>query len=247
MQQNPSAYGPLSTLFYNAIKPCPTEREVQFYSKFIEQNTNGRVLEAMSGSGRLQISLLQRGYIVDGVDNSSAMLQSCRERCTALGLTPDLHEQSLLELSLPHQYKTIIIAVASFQLINDKTEALAALKRLRAHLAPDGVVLIDMFTPDQSETEATERSVRLDKHRTIRVRSRKIFEPEAQQAYGYCNYELLENGIPMHHEHELIQVTWYSDDELQKLFADAGLAIVTIHETTLRASGPSRIVQACHA
>ena len=81
------------------------------------------VLEAMSGSGRLLIPLLQRGYNVEGVDNSPIMLERCRERCAALSLNPRLYEQSLENLSLIQRYGVVTIAVGSFQLIVDPAAA----------------------------------------------------------------------------------------------------------------------------
>lgn len=237
------AYGNLCTLFYDATKTYAPEREVNFYASFIEQNP-GRVLEAMSGSGRLQIPLLQRGYVVDGVDSSDAMLASCRARCAQLQLTPEIYQQSLQKLNLPHKYATITIAVGSFQLIYDRAEALAALIKLRKHLLPNGNLLIDLFTPDPAPEKLSERIVRLDNHRVIRLLTREVVDVEAKRADAFCNYELLVDGTLTAHEHELMQVTWYEEDELESFFAQAGLKIVAIHDETFRQGRPSHVVQA---
>ena len=142
------AYGLLCSQFYDATEKYASEQEVDFFVSCIAQHP-GRVLEAMSGSGRLQIPLMQHGYIVDGVDHSAPMLARCRQRCATLGLElPELYEQSLENLTLPHQYGTVIIAVGSFQLITDSKLALQALKNLHAHMLPDGNLWIDIFVPD---------------------------------------------------------------------------------------------------
>ena len=130
-KDNLQAYGELSSLFYDAIEHYASQQEVDFFASCIEQNP-GRVLEAMSGSGRLQIPLMQRGYVVDGVDISAPMLARCQQRCAKLGLTPELYEQSLENLSLPNVYNTVIIAFGSFQLITDEDCALKSLKNLYA-------------------------------------------------------------------------------------------------------------------
>ena len=94
-KNNLQAYGKLCGLFYDATEKYASEDEVNFFASFVELYP-GRVLEAMSGSGRLQIPLMQRGYVVDGVDHSYAMLARCRQRCAKLEFTmPQLYEQSL--------------------------------------------------------------------------------------------------------------------------------------------------------
>jgi cyclopropane fatty-acyl-phospholipid synthase-like methyltransferase len=242
---DPIAYGNLCTLFYDATKGYAPERELNFYASFIERYP-GRVLEAMSGSGRLQIPLVLRGYTVDGVDTSDTMLASCRARCAELCLKPELYNQPLQELALPHRYATVTIAVGSFQLIYDRIQALEALKKIHAHMHPTGSnLLIDIFTPDFANGEKhSTRIARLDNQRVIRLQTREIFDEHARIADAFCNYELIVNGVLEQHEHELIQVTWYTDQELKELFNASGFTIVAIHDEQFRASGPSRIVQA---
>lgn len=238
----PQAYGNLCSLFYDATKAFAPEREVNFYASFIENNP-GRVLEAMSGSGRLQIPLIQRGYIVDGVDNSATMLTRCRERCAELKIFPELYEQSLEKLKLPHHYNTVTIAVGSFQLLHERDVALQALKNIRAHMQDAGNLLIDIFMPDFSG-ERTVRVAPIDEHTAIRLTTRYVFYEQEKLADAFCNYELLVNNIVQQYEHELIQVTWYSDDELEELFHAAGFKVIAFYDESFRSSGPSRVVQA---
>jgi SAM-dependent methyltransferase len=238
-----TAYGNLCSQFYDATKAYAPEKEVDFFASFIEQNP-GRVLEAMSGSGRLQIPLMQRGYVVDGVDNSPAMLARCRQRCAELGLQPELYEQSLESLSLPHTYATVTIAVSSFQLITDRAVALKALQNLHMHMLPEGNLLLDIFVPDRDIDKRSVRMARLDDHRVIRLTTRHMFDEEKKLADAYCCYELLVDGVVQQQEDEFMQVVWRSDDEWQKLLGEAGFEIVTIYDETFRSSGPSRVIHA---
>lgn len=236
-------YGKLCSLFYDATKTYAPQREVDFYASFIEQN-KGRVLEAMSGSGRLQIPLMQCGYSVDGVDNSAIMLGRCRQRCAALNLSPELYEQSLENLVLPHKYVTVTIAVGSFQLIVDRQKALQALKNIHAHMRTDGNLLVDIFVPDMTGELRSVRIARLDEHTQIRLTTRHIFYEQEKRADVFCSYDLIVNGHSEQQENELIHLTWYADEEFTQLLNQAGFAVVKIHEETLRSTGPSRIVQA---
>lgn len=198
----------------------------------------------MSGSGRLQIPLMQRGYTVDGVDRSPSMLARCRERCATLGLSPELYEQSLEELSLPHTYATVIIALGSFQLIVAREAALKALKALRAHMAEESDLLIDIFVPDRTVDSWITTTVRINNELEIRLTTRYLFDEQRQVADGICHYELLVDGQVKVREDELIEVVWYTDDEVRGLLAEAGFEVVDFYERSFRAAGPSRIVHA---
>lgn len=243
MNDKPLSYGKLCSIFYDATKAYAPEAEVNFYAKFIKENS-GRVLEAMSGSGRLQIPLIQKGYVVDGVDNSESMLERCKKRCKELNLNPEIYNQSLEDLKLPHKYSTITIAVGSFQLICDRSSSLIVLKNLRAHMEPNGNLLIDVFVPDFNADPRSERFSRIDSHTVIKLTTRYVYDFENKLADGFCNYELIVDGQVIERESELITVTWYSDQELENLFDQAGFKIVKIYDETFRASGPSRVVHA---
>lgn len=237
------AYGELSSLFYDATEHYASEQEVKFFSSCIEQHP-GRVLEAMSGSGRLQIPLMQQGYVVDGVDISYAMLARCRQRCAQLNLEPELYEQSLENLALPHKYNTVIIAVGSLQLITHQDLLLKALKNLNAHMLPGGNLLIDTFMPDITLDEYSVSTVRLDERRIIRLTKRHVFDLEKKIADSFCLYELIVDGIVRQQEDELIEVFWLSDAEWQELLLKAGFEVTRIHDEKLRKSELSRVIHA---
>src|SRR5207245_8672889 len=65
-------------------------------------------LEAMSGSGRLLIPLLQQGRNVHGADLSPAMVESCAARLSAAGLSTPLFRQDVVTLNLPFRYVAAI-------------------------------------------------------------------------------------------------------------------------------------------
>lgn len=238
---NQTAYGKLCSLFYDATKQYATKKEVDFYANFINQRP-GRVLEAMSGSGRLQIPLMQRGYVVDGVDNSKAMLERCKERCAQLHLEPELYEQSLELFSSPYTYATVTIAVGSFQLLSTYAVALAALKNIHAHMQKGGNLLIDLFIPDVASENWTKRVVRIDSATVIRATTRYVVHEDARLVDAFCLYTLMVNGMVEKQENEYMQITWYTDESITQLLNEAGFEVVCFYDETLRSTGPSRIV-----
>lgn len=244
MNYNTNAYGSLCSLFYDTVKKHPTAGELTFYLSFLHKKP-GRVLEAMCGNGRLLIPFMQHGYTVDGVDNSPAMLERCRQRCEELGLKPELFANTLDSFISPHRYTTVTIAVASFQLITDRASALASLQNLHTHMQKNGTLLIDIFVPNTSSTERITRSARIDQNATITCSTRYIFDEEKKIADAFCTYELIVNGMLEKQEHELLQITWYSDEEITDLLTQAGFEVIRFYDETFRSSGPSRIVEAC--
>lgn len=242
-KNNIPAYGQLCSLFYDATEHYASEQEMNFFISCIQQHP-GRVLEAMSGSGRLQIPLMQRGYVVDGVDNSYAMLARCRQRCALLGLGPKLYQQSLENMVLPYQYGTIIIAVGSLQHITDPVLVLKALKNLHAHMLVGGNLLIDIFEPDRTIDEFCVSKVRLDEHRTIRLTKRHIFDDVKKMATTFCLYELMVDGIVCKQENELTQVVWRSDDEWKELLLKANFEVMRIYDESFSKSELSRVIHA---
>jgi ubiquinone/menaquinone biosynthesis C-methylase UbiE len=73
------------------------------------------VLDVGCGTGRLLLDYLGQG--IDGMDNSPAMLALCRHKATTLGINPTLYEQYLETMSLPRQYRMIMITSSTLQLV----------------------------------------------------------------------------------------------------------------------------------
>jgi ubiquinone/menaquinone biosynthesis C-methylase UbiE len=237
-----NTYGKLCAEFYDACKKFASLQEVNFYEKFIKKG--GKTLEAMSGSGRLQIPLILNGHEVHGVDSSKTMLENCRQRANQLGVKAVLFEQSLSSMLLPHTYNTVTIAVGSFQLITDKNEALAALKNLRAHMVTSGNLLIDFFVPETSNTAASTRETILDEKTKIRLTTRYKFDIDNRLAYGFCEYEKLIDNVVHEKEEETIKICWYQDEELENLLIKAGFKITKLYQERLRGSTDSEIIHA---
>lgn len=236
-----SYYGSLCAIFYDEVKKFAPQPELDFYTSFMSKD--GRVLEAMTGSGRLQIPLMQLGYAIDGVDCSSDMLARCVLRSAQLNLVPNLYQQYLDQLVTPFKYKTVVIAVGSFQLITTHQVALDSLVKIREHMLPDGDLLFSIFDPLQAEPWS-KRSVRLSGSTILNLITRRIIDPERKIADAYCNYELVIAGQVEQQEQELISVTWYSDSELEQLLDSAGFKLVKIHAYPMPNSDNSRIVHA---
>jgi SAM-dependent methyltransferase len=121
----------------------------------LAQQTNGSLLELGCGSGRLLLPLARAGHPVIGLDNSPAMLERARTKLAkeaeAVQSRVRLVEADMAEFNLngraPHsRYPLILIPYNTFMHL-DSAQALATLKRVKAHLGEDGKLFIDLANP----------------------------------------------------------------------------------------------------
>jgi SAM-dependent methyltransferase len=227
-----AAYGPLCTLFYDADKPRASAGEIEWYAARLPRDA-GPSLEAMSGSGRLLIPLLQAGFNVHGADLSASMLASCEARLAATTFKTPLFRQDVVSLNLPFRYVAAIIAAGSFQLLFEPLAAQKALQRIRAHLVDPGLLLIDLFVPPEAihppgaplvhvETAA------LPDGTTIARRSEMFVDAEGRRIDLKSRYEQRERAKVLAREDETLAMTWYGEEEIIALLRDAGFRDVVV-------------------
>jgi SAM-dependent methyltransferase len=90
------------------------------------------------------VPLAKAGVRVAGFDPSPEMLAQCRERCAAAGLAVDLSQQRFEDFQYDRSFAAVLVPVGSFTLVADYDTALAVLRRFYAHLAPGGILIIDV-------------------------------------------------------------------------------------------------------
>lgn len=221
-----SGYGTLGTLFYDAVRPRASNAEIEWYGTRLPRDA-GPILDAMVGSGRLLIPLLEAGLQVHGVDNSEAMLASCERRLTAAGRTTRLYRQSVAALNLPARYAATFIAAGAFQLLADPIMALDALLRIRAHLIEPGLLLLDLFVPTQAEHPpgapiVEVRTVMPGEGVQIGQRSETVLNVDRRRIDVRTRYERRDRAAITAREDEARALTWYSEEEAVTLVRDAG-------------------------
>jgi SAM-dependent methyltransferase len=125
--------------------PNPAE-DILFFRRMVER-FGTPALDVGCGTGRTLLPALRDGLEVEGCDISADMLAMCRENGARYGLTSTLYHQGMQELDLPRRYRTIYIPCGSFMCITDREEAKEALRRLRLHLEPDGMLVFNIYLP----------------------------------------------------------------------------------------------------
>ncbi|KKI91051.1 methyltransferase [Bacillus sp. SA1-12] len=229
-----SYYGELCTEVYNVTKKIGQSLggDIEYYRERLK-NCNGRILEAMVGSGRVIIPLLESGLHMDGVDYSTEMLASCRQRCEERGLKPNLYESNLLDLSLENKYEAIIIPAGSFLLIEKREESIEVLKSLYEHLLPGGRLMLDLFLPDHKfeadgKYEGTS-AFHLPNGDLITMEG-KLVEVDLFHQYkvSFLKYEKWREGELIQTELQRFALRWYGIEEFKLVLERIGFSDIVV-------------------
>lgn len=149
--------------YVDYMDDLPTLRE-------FARRTGGPLLELGCGTGRLAVPLAGAGYEVTGVDLSAEMLAIARQRSLVAGKPAGkaaerltLVEGDYRDAPLGGPYRLAFIVMNTFLHLLTQADQLAALRHWREHLAPDGLLLIDIFFPDIDVLAGLNGQVEFDK------------------------------------------------------------------------------------
>ncbi|MGH6992459.1 MAG: methyltransferase domain-containing protein, partial [Caulobacteraceae bacterium] len=136
-------YGAIAAEIYDFDKPYGALRDTAFHLQRLAGIT-GETLEPACGSGRTLVPLLRAGRRAAGFDLSEEMLEKCRARLGAAGLTADVSRQGFEDFAYERRFAAILVPVGSFGLIDDFARACAVLERFFTHLEAGGLLILDV-------------------------------------------------------------------------------------------------------
>jgi SAM-dependent methyltransferase len=114
-----------------------------FYVAAASRGTS--VLELACGTGRLTLPLAEAGLDVTALDRSTAMLGAARRKPGADAIAWRLGDMT--NFALGRTFDTIVLAHNSLLHLHDASLIAACFERVRAHLAPNGRFVFDVFNP----------------------------------------------------------------------------------------------------
>jgi SAM-dependent methyltransferase len=131
--------------------------DVERYKEIV-RSEGGPVLELCCGTGRVSIPLAREGFVVTGVDISSAMLhgfhQHLQKEEAAVVNRITLIEQDVTSLSLDQKdFQVGILAFNSLLCIPDLSKQMEVLRGVHAHLRSGAILLVDIVNPLQLKLE----------------------------------------------------------------------------------------------
>jgi SAM-dependent methyltransferase len=133
--------------------------------KAFAQRTGGPLVELGCGTGRVLVPLAKSGYDVTGVDASPLMLDIARAKAEAAGVSArvNLVEADYIAAPLLGPYKFAFIVMNPFLHLASQEEQVRALWHWHAHLAPGGLLLIEVLHPDVNQLAGLDGRVELHK------------------------------------------------------------------------------------
>jgi SAM-dependent methyltransferase len=227
-----ASFGPLAASFHDATCPRASEPVLDIFLPHLTGDVS-LALDVMCGYGRVLVPCLERRAKLHGVDNSAAMLAMCEAKLASRALAATLFRQDVGELNVPFRYGAAFIAGGAFGLLTDPMAARAALERIRAHLVPPGVLVIECFVPGSAQQRLAAPLVEVttaklgDGSQIVR-RSETTWTPEAKLERAHYRYTHRRGNERLGEEHAVITATWYERDEIAGVVRDAGYAQVSI-------------------
>ncbi|MDI3418013.1 class I SAM-dependent methyltransferase [Streptomyces luteolus] len=200
------------------------------------------ILEIPCGSGRNTDWLISTGRAVTCADLEPAMVERVRERIMAAGAGDRLTavQGDMCELDLGRRFDLILVPQEAFQLVAGAGDAERALDRLTRHLAPDGTLLLDLYSfsqdgrdgsalPDYFDPEVPDGKPVTEWRRQLqpsgwleRSRLQRAEGAHMRVDYSYRRGE----GDTVHERWQSsIRLRRYSREQVEKLVGGAGLRI----------------------
>jgi len=232
----------LAALFHESAGAV-TEGEIAWYVARLPRG-RGVVLDAMTGTGRMLVALLDAGFQVHGAEASRTQLARCREEVERRGHATELFAQSVAALNLPFRYGAAFVAGGAFQRLVDPSAALDALLRIRAHLVPPAVLLLDLFVPAGAEhppgaAVIEVQTVTPGDGGRIGLRSETSFDVAQKRIDVVRRYERRDRLGVVAREDETVSLTWYTEEQAIALLEASGYRDLAI-ETAVPLDGRGR-------
>jgi SAM-dependent methyltransferase len=155
--------------------------------------SSGRLLDVACGSGRHALEFARLGWSVTGADYSPDLLSRASANAARAGVTLDLHEQDMRELSMPGvTFDAVTCLFDSIGYPQSNEGVVAALSRMRAHLAPGGRVAVEFLHAPAMLAHAAP------------VKVRRFELPEGGTLLRVSETEVDEAELVMHVDYEVV-------------------------------------------
>lgn len=221
-------YGRLCAEIYDLDKPTGSLFDTPYYTGRLK-DLDGPILEAAVGTGRLMIPLLEAGLDVEGFDHSAEMLAICRANAQARDFEPRLTQARFQDIAYDRTFAAIIVPASSFVLIDDHDAAVSVLERFRDHLAPGGLLLVDIPPLSFLEAVAKPRSwIAANGDRLTLDSQMAVNDPIGQRRVNHDRYERWRDGKLVESELELFAYRVWGLKEFELTLAAAGFTDIEV-------------------
>lgn len=198
------------------------------------------VLDLGAATGRVAIPLARDGHEVWALDRSGAMLAELGRRLerepadVRARVRPVAGDLAALRLAV--EFRLVIAAMNTLQVLTDPADRLACLRGVRAHLAPGGELAFEVGYPDPDEIVATMGIERSSGHHRDGAGGPLLlhsgwydaWDPETRTLEFTLRNEEHRPGEPVRDFLRRHRVHLFWPDEIEALLAEAGLEAVEV-------------------
>lgn len=119
----------------------------------LARRSDGPILDAMCGTGRVVVPLAQAGFQTVGLDIAPAMVAAVERKIAERQLDRRLRvvEGDVRAFELPERFGLVLVPLNSFMHLETVADQLQALRSIQRHLLPNGLLVLDLFNPDPRE------------------------------------------------------------------------------------------------
>ena len=227
----PIRFGKVADLYDHYVR---VDFDIDFFLNEAKK-AGGKVLELTSGTGRVSIPLIRAGIDLTCVDYSREMLAVLQWKLKRNGLTCNVVEMDITQLSLGEKFNLILIPFNSFSEIIEPRKHKWAIERIHSHLAHAGRFICTLQNP-RIRTQALDGKKRLvgrfpiDTGAVLVVNSVLTYDPITQIARGVQRFEVYDKT-----EHLLfgrnLDIAFYlfNKKEFEELASAAGFRIDAVY------------------
>jgi SAM-dependent methyltransferase len=144
----------------------------------LAEQTRGPLLELGCGTGRVLVRVAEAGFDIDGIDSSPAMLAIARAKVEAAGVSKRvrLTGGDFTRAFKAGRYHFAFALMNTFLHLYSLPEQFVALRTWHEALAADGLLLLDIFSPDVAELAALNGRLEWDRTWTDPATGRQVMK-----------------------------------------------------------------------
>lgn len=224
-----------NTSYYYELDFSETELDdIPFYVNLVSKHSSD-ILELTCGTGRVTIPLARNNIHVTALDISVGMLSILQNKISrendSVSNKITIVESNMTNFRLNKRFNCILIPFHSFQALTSDSEISEALNTIAEHLTPDGVFILNLYSPlENMKTLEGERELKVvfrNGNITYEKETVNSFVDTKKQVIDYIvNYYPLENGQKVGCFTDVFKTKYYYRDQIAELLEQHDFKII---------------------
>ena len=212
-----------------------SDSEINYWNKLATE-AEGPILELGSGTGRVLIPLLEKGYDISGLENSHDMIEVCKQKCIDKNLSNiEIYEMSMLNFKIKKLFNLIILPSGSLSLFTKDDEVKSLFVSVYDHLNTSGLFVFEVMKIPNEKKQWKSSNIWTgnwfeDDEGTI-ITQRKLMKYNKETHCWKCPaiYEKYKNGKLVDSELNMRVGRLFNQDEIEKLLAESGFTDINAY------------------